>query len=140
MSFSPLRATRLRRPFLQLIPTQVVTRCRNLSLIPLTPPSAPPSQIASLTEYPALISHPEASKIFPADALARAKTLMEEIGSVGAYSHSMGVPAIRKRVAEFIERASSSLKGFKVGGREELTSGVELQSAMDTRRPRTRST
>ncbi|KAL8276421.1 hypothetical protein RQP46_011173 [Phenoliferia psychrophenolica] len=61
-------------------------------------------QIASLTEYPALISHPEASKIFPADALARAKSLMEEIGSVGAYSHSMGVPAIRKRVAEFIEQ------------------------------------
>ncbi|KAK4703608.1 alanine transaminase, partial [Phenoliferia sp. Uapishka_3] len=59
-------------------------------------------QIASLTEYPDLITHPEASKIFPADALARAKSLMEEVHSVGAYSHSMGVPAIRKRVAEFI--------------------------------------
>lgn len=59
-----------------------------------------------MTEYPALISHPDAAKIFPADALARAKELMVEVGSVGAYSHSMGVPSIRKRVAEFIESAS----------------------------------
>lgn len=59
--------------------------------------------MAALTEYPDLIDHPESSKIFPADVLARAKKTVQEIGSSGAYSHSMGVPAIRKRVASFIE-------------------------------------
>ncbi|ORY54165.1 putative alanine aminotransferase [Leucosporidium creatinivorum] len=60
-------------------------------------------QMAALTEYPDLIDFPESTKIFPADVLARAKRTIEEIGSTGAYSHSMGVPAIRKRVAKFIE-------------------------------------
>lgn len=58
-------------------------------------------QVAALTEYPPLI---ESGKgIFPADALARAKELCAEIGSVGAYSHSQGVPFIRKNVARFIQ-------------------------------------
>ncbi|GAA5919485.1 hypothetical protein JCM1841_002228 [Sporobolomyces salmonicolor] len=61
-------------------------------------------QIAALTEYPDLIDHPASAQIFPKDAIKRARTIIEEIGSTGAYSHSMGVPAIRKRVAEFIER------------------------------------
>ncbi|SCZ97369.1 BZ3500_MvSof-1268-A1-R1_Chr4-2g07168 [Microbotryum saponariae] len=59
--------------------------------------------LAALTEYPILIDSPEASALFPKDVLARAKKLVEEVGSVGAYSHSMGVPAIRKRIAKFIE-------------------------------------
>lgn len=40
---------------------------------------------------------------WPSDVLARAKELQEEIGSIGAYSHSKGVPLIRKHVAQFIE-------------------------------------
>ena len=40
---------------------------------------------------------------FPEDAIARAKELQSEIGSIGAYSHSQGVPFIRKNVARFIE-------------------------------------
>jgi alanine transaminase len=42
--------------------------------------------------------------IFPSDTIARAKELYSEIGSIGAYSHSQGVPFIRKSVAKFIER------------------------------------
>ncbi|GAA5826648.1 hypothetical protein JCM11251_002834 [Rhodosporidiobolus azoricus] len=61
-------------------------------------------QISALTEYPALLDHPASPQIFPSDAIKRARSLLEEIGSVGAYSHSMGVPAIRKRVAQFIEK------------------------------------
>jgi alanine transaminase len=41
--------------------------------------------------------------VFPADVIARAKELQDEIGSIGAYSHSQGVPFIRKSVARFIE-------------------------------------
>jgi len=44
--------------------------------------------------------------MFPADALKRARSLLAEVGSVGAYSHSMGVPAIRQRVADFISSQS----------------------------------
>lgn len=40
--------------------------------------------------------------IFPKDVIARAKELSDEIGSIGAYSHSQGVPFIRKSVANFI--------------------------------------
>ncbi|BGO95134.1 hypothetical protein NBRC10512_006418 [Rhodotorula toruloides] len=60
-------------------------------------------QVSALTEYPDLLDHPSTSSIFPSDAIERARSLLKEIGSVGAYSHSMGVPAIRKRVAQFIE-------------------------------------
>jgi len=41
--------------------------------------------------------------IFPKDAIARAKELYDEIGSIGAYSHSQGIPYIRKQVAKFIQ-------------------------------------
>lgn len=61
-------------------------------------------QIAALTEYPALLDSPVAGQMFPADALKRARSLLAEVGSVGAYSHSMGVPAIRQRVANFIQK------------------------------------
>ncbi|GAA5874311.1 hypothetical protein JCM16303_005806 [Sporobolomyces ruberrimus] len=60
-------------------------------------------QISALTEYPDLLDHPASASIFPKDAIDRARSLISEIGSTGAYSHSMGVPAIRKRVAKFIE-------------------------------------
>lgn len=44
---------------------------------------------------------------WPDDVIARAEQLQAEIGSVGAYSHSQGIPLIRKHVAQFIEGASS---------------------------------
>ena len=51
-------------------------------------------------EYPALAEL--APDVFPKDVVARAKELSKEIGSIGAYSHSQGVPFIRKNVAKFI--------------------------------------
>lgn len=57
--------------------------------------------MAALTEYPPLVE--SGKDIFPADVIARAKELNNEIGSMGAYSHSQGVPFIRKHVADFIE-------------------------------------
>ncbi|KAL1739381.1 pyridoxal phosphate-dependent transferase, partial [Schizophyllum fasciatum] len=58
-------------------------------------------QVAALCEWPAL--EELAPNAFPKDVIARARELREEIGSVGAYSHSQGVPLIRQSVAKFIE-------------------------------------
>ncbi|EJU01616.1 transaminase [Dacryopinax primogenitus] len=59
-------------------------------------------QVAALTEYPPLVDDPRAEALFPADVRARARELLQEVGSTGAYSHSQGVPAIRQHVADFI--------------------------------------
>jgi len=43
--------------------------------------------------------------LFPSDVIERARTLHENItGGLGAYSHSKGIPYVRKQVAKFIER------------------------------------
>jgi len=65
------------------------------------PPITFVRQVAALTEYPELIK--TAKDAFPPDAIERAQELLTEIGSIGAYSHSQGVPFIRKSVASFIE-------------------------------------
>ena len=54
-------------------------------------------------EYPELMNNAQAKTLFPSDVLDRARTLTKEIGSIGAYSHSQGVPYIREVVAKFIE-------------------------------------
>lgn len=61
-------------------------------------------QVAALTEYPELMDQPGIEKIFPKDTQERAKLLLQDIGSVGAYSHSKGASIVRKHVAEFIEQ------------------------------------
>ncbi|KAF8201922.1 pyridoxal phosphate-dependent transferase [Mycena galopus ATCC 62051] len=58
-------------------------------------------QVAALTEWPALAD--VAPGLFPDDVIARAKELLGELGSIGAYAHNKGVPLIRKSVAKFIE-------------------------------------
>ncbi|KAF9463212.1 transaminase [Collybia nuda] len=65
------------------------------------PPITFTRQVAALMEWPMLADL--APNVFPRDVVARAKELSEEIGSIGAYSHSQGVPFIRKSVAQFIE-------------------------------------
>lgn len=57
-------------------------------------------QVAALTECPELIDN---TQLFPKDVRDRAHELLNEIGSVGAYSHSKGVPFIREQVAKFLE-------------------------------------
>jgi alanine transaminase len=65
-------------------------------------------QVASLLEYPALLDHEQALEGlgYPADVVARARGLLKEVKSVGAYSNSAGAPGIKKSVADFIERES----------------------------------
>ncbi|KAH7101192.1 transaminase [Auriculariales sp. MPI-PUGE-AT-0066] len=59
-------------------------------------------QLAALLEYPPLMD--QAKDLFPPDVIERARELYAEIGSIGAYSHSQGVPIIRKSVANFIQQ------------------------------------
>ena len=50
-------------------------------------------QVASLLELPELLHESREAdtlRFFPKDAIARARVLSKAIGSVGAYSHSMG--------------------------------------------------
>ncbi|ANB14720.1 alanine transaminase ALT1 [Sugiyamaella lignohabitans] len=61
-------------------------------------------QVLALVQYPQLIKHESCAKLFPRDVIERAMVLLKEIGSVGSYSHSKGVPYIRKSIAESIER------------------------------------
>lgn len=64
-------------------------------------------QVLSLMEYPNLLDHDDVllEKLdYKQDAIDRARFLIKEIGSVGAYSQSTGVPAIRQSVANYIER------------------------------------
>ncbi|KAL0581682.1 alanine transaminase [Marasmius crinis-equi] len=65
------------------------------------PPLTFGRQVAALMEYPDLAKL--APNAFPQDVIARAAELRAEIGSIGAYSHSQGVPFIRQNVAKFIQ-------------------------------------
>jgi alanine transaminase len=64
-------------------------------------------QVLSLLENPLLLQHPEVltnTLGYPPDALERAKKLLNDVKSVGAYSASKGAPGIRRSVANFIEK------------------------------------
>lgn len=63
-------------------------------------------QVASLLENPQLLEHEDVllgPLGYKKDAVKRAKWLLSEVNSVGAYSASAGAPAIRQSVADFIE-------------------------------------
>ncbi|KAK9475848.1 pyridoxal phosphate-dependent transferase [Lipomyces japonicus] len=59
-------------------------------------------QVLSLVQYPELLNNEYTPRIFPSDAIQRASTLLKEIGSVGSYSQSQGVPYIRRSIANYI--------------------------------------
>ncbi|KAG6601528.1 glutamate--glyoxylate aminotransferase 2-like [Cucurbita moschata] len=62
-----------------------------------------PRQVVALCQAPFLLEDPNVGLLFPADAIARAKSYLSLIpGGLGAYSDSRGLPAIRKEVADFI--------------------------------------
>jgi alanine transaminase len=64
-------------------------------------------QVLSLVEYPPLLEHEDAllnQLGYKSDVLERARWLLKQVRSVGAYSASAGVVGIRESVARFIER------------------------------------
>jgi alanine transaminase len=66
-----------------------------------------PRQVMALVDLPDEngVDHPDASKLFPADAIRRAKETKIGLGGngSGAYSHSKGVKMFREDIAKFIE-------------------------------------
>ena len=64
-------------------------------------------QVMSILQYPNLL---DMNVDFPQDVQKRAKTILDNIGSLGAYSHSQGSPFIRQSIANFItERDNGTL-------------------------------
>ncbi len=64
-------------------------------------------QVLSLVEYPPLLENEEVLKNalgYKQDAIDRARWLLSEVKSVGAYSASQGAPGIRASVARYIEQ------------------------------------
>lgn len=63
--------------------------------------------MASLCDNPELLDpekEPLVSQLYPSDAIARARAITKMVGaSIGAYSHTQGVPGIRQTVARFLE-------------------------------------
>jgi len=72
-----------------------------------------PRQVLALVDLPdeAGVDNPNVSKLFPSDAVERAKLLKEYMGGCGsgAYSHSQGIRGIREEVAEFIEERDGGI-------------------------------
>lgn len=67
-------------------------------------------QVASLLENPQLLEHEDVllgPLGYKKDVVKRAKWLLSEVNSVGAYSASAGAPGIRQSVADFIESMCS---------------------------------
>jgi alanine transaminase len=63
-------------------------------------------QVLSLLENPLLLEHEDVlvnSLGYKTDVIKRAKWLLSQVGSVGAYSASAGVPAIKESIAKFLE-------------------------------------
>lgn len=64
-------------------------------------------QVLSILEYPPLLENEDVlikSLGYKQDVIDRARWLLSEVNSVGAYSQSQGVPGIRNSVATYIER------------------------------------
>lgn len=73
-------------------------------------------QVASLLENPGLLEQEDVlikSLGYQTDVLDRAKRLLKEVKSVGAYSQSQGAPGIRQSVAEYIERRDGYPASFE---------------------------
>ena len=66
-----------------------------------------PRQVVALVELPdnVGVNHPDALKLFPADAIQRAKEIKAGLNGMGtgAYTHSKGAKCFREDIAKFIE-------------------------------------
>lgn len=73
-------------------------------------------QVASLLENPQLLEHAGAltdALGYKQDVIDRARRLLADVHSVGAYSQSQGAPGIRQSVADFIERTQHAARPLR---------------------------
>jgi len=68
-------------------------------------------QVLSLILYPEQLEDPAARAALPDDVVARAEKYMANMPNVGAYTHSQGLPGVRKEVTEFIARRDGTPVG-----------------------------
>ncbi len=62
-------------------------------------------QLLSLVEYPELLRRAETERLYPADIVRRARTILaQHPPGTGAYSQSPGLPFVRQAVADFITK------------------------------------
>ena len=62
-----------------------------------------PRQVMALITWPSMLDHPECCKIFPPDAILRAREYLKNMpGGTGAYQDSRGLLYVREEVAQFI--------------------------------------
>ncbi len=62
-------------------------------------------QVFALVSAPFLLDHPDVHKMFPRDAIARAKAYLKAApGGIGAYSDSKGLPIVRQEFSDFLQR------------------------------------
>lgn len=74
-------------------------------------------QVLSLLENPTLLEHEDVllnQLGYKSDVIARAKWLLKQVGSVGAYSASAGAVGIKDSIAKFIESAYSPSESMKL--------------------------
>ena len=72
-------------------------------------------QVLSLLENPELLDNEDVlvnSLGYKTDVVERARWLLKQVNSVGAYSASAGVPAIKESIAKFIESKLRSSQGL----------------------------
>lgn len=95
-----LRAEQLRKEGKEIIFTNVGNP-HALGAKPMTFPR----QVLALCAAPFLLERADVDKIFPKDAIARAKKILASFkGGIGAYTDSRGNPLVREEVAKFIEK------------------------------------
>ncbi|ELR24802.1 alanine aminotransferase, mitochondrial, putative [Acanthamoeba castellanii str. Neff] len=101
-----LRVENMNQVILNKVQGELVIRAEELEQTlrdPARRDSLPFKEVLSLLEYPALLESADAERLFPKDAIARAKSILHDIpGGLGAYSNSRGERTVREHVAEFI--------------------------------------
>jgi len=60
--------------------------------------------VMALVTSPDLMDHPQANNMFMSDEIDRARTYLEKVGGIGAYSAPNGAEYVRNEVADFIQR------------------------------------
>lgn len=96
-------------------------------------------QVASLLENPGLLEHEAvlvSSLGYKSDVIERARWLLSKCQSVGAYSASAGVPAIKESIAKFLESECPRSQGPRPYHRERTPTNAGQSATASPRTPR----